>query len=87
MDRCSIEAALLPQLAGNGERIKLDRFPPCRFVAPAMERNRIQACHEIRAAEVRTTGGRGRPHFVHYRQTGRVIARTSARVSGATRIG
>jgi hypothetical protein len=41
MDRCSIEAGLLPQFSGHGDRIKLDRFPPCRFVAPAMEHKMV----------------------------------------------
>src|ERR1700728_2136027 len=37
MDRCSIETGPFPQLSGDGDRIKLHRFPPCRFVATAME--------------------------------------------------
>jgi hypothetical protein len=41
MGGCSIEAGLLPQLSGNGERIKLDQLPPCRLVAPAMEHTMV----------------------------------------------
>jgi hypothetical protein len=37
MNRCSIEARQLPQFSGNGDRIKLDRFPPCRLIASPME--------------------------------------------------
>ena len=50
MYRRAIEAGLLPQSSGNGERIKLDRFPPCRFVAPAMEHAMVSAAkryHEL----------------------------------------
>jgi hypothetical protein len=43
MDGCAIEAGLLPQFSGNSNRIKLDRFPPCRFVAPAMEHTMVGA--------------------------------------------
>jgi hypothetical protein len=31
MDECAIAAALRPQSLGDGDRIKLDRIPPCRF--------------------------------------------------------
>jgi hypothetical protein len=42
MDRRSIEVCgLLPQFSGNSNRIKLDRFPPCRFAVPAMEHTMV----------------------------------------------
>jgi hypothetical protein len=43
MDRRSIETGPFPQLSGDGDRIKLHRFPPCRFVATAMENTMVCA--------------------------------------------
>src|ERR1700733_10132783 len=43
MEGCAIEAGLLPQFSGDGDRIKLRRFPPCRFVATAMEDTMVGA--------------------------------------------
>jgi hypothetical protein len=43
MDRCSIQTGPLPQLSGDDDWIKLDRFPPCQFVAPAMEDTMVGA--------------------------------------------
>jgi hypothetical protein len=37
MNRCSIEVRQLSQFSGNGDRIKLDQFPPCWLAATPME--------------------------------------------------
>jgi hypothetical protein len=43
MGRNIVKAALLPQLSGNNQRIKLDGSPPCRLVAPGMEDTMVDA--------------------------------------------
>jgi hypothetical protein len=81
-----VHAKDIQQVICAADRIRSDADDGTRGAGKGARRSRIQARHENRADEVLTIGGRGRPFFGHYLRTGRLIACTSARVCGATRM-
>jgi hypothetical protein len=48
MDGSFVQARILPKCAGDDDRIKPDRFPPCRLIAPAMEDPMVGAAERNR---------------------------------------
>jgi hypothetical protein len=67
MDGSLVQARMLPQLSGCGDRIEINRLPPLRFVAPVVEDTMVGAAErnrELVADPAAQCAGLGEPQVM-----------------------